>query len=87
MDNHPKNKEHRRGKEDDEGAEKYLNVRMKSDKTGPQHRSKSSMIITTGLLQFPCSLYQVAKMEISGAYTQGALKIHVNCIILQEINA
>lgn len=55
------------GWEDEKNDPAYLSMMMKSDKTDPQHRSKSSIIITTGLLQLPCSLYHVAKMDTSAA--------------------
>nr|GMC60680.1 hypothetical protein Iba_chr02bCG13030 [Ipomoea batatas] len=40
---------------------------MKSDKTVPQHLSRSSIITTTGFSQFPCLLCHDAKREISAA--------------------
>lgn len=46
---------------------KYLNISMKSDNTDPQHRSISSIITTTGVLWFSCSLYHDAKMDISAS--------------------
>ena len=45
----------------------YLNIRMKSDKTDPQHRSISSIITTTGESWLSCSLYHDAKMDMSAA--------------------
>nr|GMC66752.1 hypothetical protein Iba_chr02eCG8630 [Ipomoea batatas]GMD38344.1 hypothetical protein Iba_scaffold98017CG0010 [Ipomoea batatas]GME12055.1 hypothetical protein Iba_scaffold13220CG0010 [Ipomoea batatas] len=44
-----------------------LRKMMKSDKTVPQHLSRSSIITTTGFSQFPCLLCHDAKREISAA--------------------
>lgn len=42
------NKMSKGGWEDEKNALAYLNMRMKSDKTDPLHRSISSIIMTTG---------------------------------------
>lgn len=51
---------------------------MKSDNTEPLHRSISLTMTTSGLSQFPRSLYQDAKMDISGACSKPVEKPAVN---------
>lgn len=56
---------------------KYLNIRISSDKTGPQHLSTSSIIITTGLSLFAFSLYHDAKTAISAACPKSQIRKQV----------
>lgn len=52
----------------DENQLKYLNIRMKLDKTEAQHLSISSMIKTTGVHSI-CPQYHDARMDISASYS------------------